>query len=136
MELIPNEHKDLLCRLVSKDGKIEMGIWPVMYGMRIRAGFLEPGCTHSLFYKLDYCAGADQLWMQQIYSLVKSILEHREVDTNAFNGFPAQIVKPMIKDFDCLMGLIRMAKNYNPANIIELPSIIDLRSKYFADNLL
>ena len=51
MKFIPAEDtEDIYQRLVSEDGKIEMGIYPVIFGYRVRAGYVG-----SMICQLDWC---------------------------------------------------------------------------------
>jgi hypothetical protein len=48
----------------------EIGIYPVMFGFRVRAGK-----TNSLGVDIDYCAGNDPVFLGQLLTTVMSILE-------------------------------------------------------------
>ncbi len=50
-----NDDLELFQRLVSEDGTIEMGIHPVIFGYRVRAGYVG-----NMFYELDWCGGDKQ----------------------------------------------------------------------------
>ena len=98
-----------------RDG-IEVGVYPVLFGYRIRAGVIGDGGVW-----LDYCAGNDLKEVENIYSLVISIMNNRIDEFNSmpgkldrerafytFNDFPRQQVKPMFNDFECFMKLSEM----------------------------
>ena len=89
-----------------RDG-IEVGVYPVLFGYRIRAGIIGDGAGC-----IDYCAGNDLKEVENIYSLVISIM-NKLMDEGIFLGvrdaayhiFPRQQVKPMFNDFECFMKL-------------------------------
>lgn len=77
-------------RLVSSGGDIEMGIYPTIFGYRVRAGYVGSG-----IYELDWCGGDDQKQVELLYSIMKNILEHK----GGFLGVPsASVIKPFYKD--------------------------------------
>jgi len=77
-------------RLVSEDGKIEMGIHPVLFGYRVRAGYIG-----DMAYKFDWCGGDDQSQVEMLYSIAKNVLEHK----NGFEGIPpCSKIKPFFND--------------------------------------
>jgi hypothetical protein len=58
-----------LCRAVSETGRWELGLVPMIYGVRVRAGLVgDGGCT------VDYCAGADRGVQTRLLALVHAIL--------------------------------------------------------------
>jgi hypothetical protein len=84
------EDNDLYQRLVSEDGKIEMGIYPVIFGYRVRAGY-----AGQMSYELDWCGGDDQTQVELLYSIMKNILEKN----NSFKGVPMNsTIKPFYND--------------------------------------
>ncbi len=117
-------------------GVIEVGITPMMYGYRIRAGVIGDGYCH-----LDYCAGPDHKEVETIYSLVLTILTKESGnimltgDANSFSNndiahamfkkFPIQRTKPMVNDNECYMKLIEMC---GPEVIsVKLPDLQSLK---------
>jgi len=90
MKFKPAEDNDIYQRLVSEDGKIEMGIYPVIFGYRVRAGY-----TNSQSYELDWCGGDKHENLELLYSIMKNILE----DKGNFIGLPAvSSIKPFYND--------------------------------------
>lgn len=140
---------NLICRKIAVvpyigEGTIEIGIYPVLYGFRIRAGFVgDMGCD------LDFCAGNKQKDAEDIYSLVLTILErklrklgaenatgrtikHRESRMIVFNDFPIQRTKPMYNDHECFMTLSEMC---GPDLIsIKLPDLGQEKLKYMLEH--
>lgn len=94
----PNDdHAGLTHRLVSENQLVHMGIWKVMFGHRVRAGFVDDKCGVSL----DWCGGANWKDVERLYSLAKAILEKRAEDRNCFAGLPGfSVVKPFVLDLD------------------------------------
>lgn len=90
LEAEDDNENHLYQRLVSEDGKIEMGIYPVMFGYRVRAGFVGNG-----IYELDWCGGDDQKQLELLYYIMKNILEYR----GSFTLIPpSSMVKPFYND--------------------------------------
>ncbi len=94
---------------------IEIGIYPVIYGYRVRAGVIGDGYVY-----LDYCAGADQKQVENIYSMVETIINSRmnmmkpDMSKNEKSGFifkvfPKQNRKPMFNDPECFVELAKLS---------------------------
>lgn len=100
----------LFQRLVSEDGKIEMGVYPVMFGFRVRAGYIG-----GMGFEMDWCGGADQGQVELLYSLAKNILENK----GHFKGIPERSnIKPFFNDqefVNCVNALVTQ-----PLEIIKL----------------
>lgn len=103
--MIPAEYINetyLFKRSVTEDGKYEVGIYPVMFGYRIRAGKVG-----QMYLNLDYCGGADPVMIRLIYNAVAQIIDDNIANGwDAFANFPKQYTKPMIKDPECLAQLL------------------------------
>jgi hypothetical protein len=118
---------------------LEIGVYPVMFGFRIRAGIVGEGWCH-----LDYCAGNDQKEVENIYSLCISIMNKRitefpfddqtsshDLAYVVFKDFPVQNVKPMFNDHPCFMTLAEMC---GPEIIsIKLPNLHAKKIKHVLD---
>lgn len=100
----------LFYRKVSQDGKIEIGVHPVLFGFRILAGYVG-----NDIYELNYCAGGSIKEIEKIYSIVLTILSNRS--EFHFDGFPRQIVKPMYNDTICENALIKMMSGLDPIKV-------------------
>lgn len=97
MKLLPAEdniEEMLTNRLVSEKGLVEVGVYRVLYGFRVRAGFVgEMGAT------LDWCAGGEWLNVERLYSLCVAILSTREENRSCFDGLPRfSSIKPFFND--------------------------------------
>lgn len=122
--------KQLFCRMVSENGKFEMGVHPVIFGMRLRAGYVDDdGCI------LDYCAGEKQDSIEVLYGLsLKMLSEIDEDDENTIKRLlPHSTIKPFFKDIDFLQWLINKAGG--KAYMHPLPPMDEIRTKMLG-NLL
>jgi hypothetical protein len=82
--------ENFVCRLVSEDGRIEMGIMPVLYGFRVRAGYVGDGCC-----PIGWCCGDSEVALMTAYSVLKLLLEKGI----AFDSMPSHSnIKPYFKD--------------------------------------
>lgn len=105
-----HDENNIYQRLVSEDGKIEMGIHPVMFGYRVRASFVGDGGCY-----LDWCGGDNQAQVELLYSIAKNILENK----GSFKGLPScSRIKPFYNDsefVDYINGLVT-----KPLEIVKL----------------
>lgn len=90
---------------------IEIGIAPMMYGYNIKAGIIGDNT-----YWLDYSAGVNPNEVEDLYSLIISIMNKRidelthtkdvrELAYLTFQDFPRQKTKPMCNDHECFMKI-------------------------------
>lgn len=102
----PTENLSML-RLVSAGGRWELGLWPVLFGVRVRAGVVgEMTCA------VDYCAGANVPDMLTLLHVVRRILEGFGEDVPAYvveRALPVQDLKPVFRDPVCWPALRRLA---------------------------
>lgn len=128
----------LFYRMESEDGKVEIGVYPTIYGFRVRAGIVGNG-----IYELDYCCGANITEIETVYSIVLSILSAREIPvglskielaSKAFENFPIQEVKPMHNDPDCLFTLNMMVVDL-PLISVKTPDVHKKKSEYLKNQL-
>lgn len=114
-----NTEAQLYQRLVSNDGTIEMGIYPVIFGYRVRAGYVD-----SMSFELDWCGGDDHSQVELLYSIAKNILEHK----NSFNGIPTfSKIKPFYKDEEFVTQIKSLVTK--PFEIVKLKPLILDRNK-------
>lgn len=90
MQFNPAEDNDLIHRLVSDCGTIEIGLYRVLFGYRVRAGY-----TNDMFYNIDWCGGGDNGQIELLYSIAKNILEHQG-NFKCLQSVSA--IKPFFKD--------------------------------------
>lgn len=112
-------------RLVSEDGKIEIGIYPVMFGYRVRAGFIDAFCS-----EIDWCGGADQTQVELLYSIAKNIIEHQGDFTNMLMSSE---IKPFYNDTEFTSHITSLTKA--PLEIIKLQPL-SVYKKKLMNNLL
>jgi len=109
----------LFHRHVSTDGTVEVGVYAVLFGFRVRAGMVG----HS-WCELDYCGGADQETVERIYSAVLATLETQERPN--WDVFPTQVRKPMGNDPECMQELETLAGKHKRIKIRPLGSIREI----------
>lgn len=113
MKFLPAEdgiEQGLYQRLVSEDGKIELGIHPVMYGYRVCAGY-----TKNQWYEIDWCGGSDHANVEMLYSIAKNILENK----GDFIGIPSRSnIKPFFNDVSFVGAINSLV--IKPLQIVKL----------------
>ncbi len=93
-----DHNNKLFCRRVSEGGTVEIGVYRVMYGYRVRAGFIG-----TLSCILDWCAGGNWIEVESLYTMCLHILESRTEDQSCFSGIPSHsTVKPYRNDHEFL----------------------------------
>ncbi len=119
--ILAEDSEDLYQRLVSEDGKIEMGIYPVMYGYRVRAGYVG-----SMVCELDWCGGDDQSQLELLYSICKNILESK----GNFSNIPIRSeIKPFYKDAQFVEAINSLTTK--PLEIVKLEPLYESKNKLF-----
>lgn len=108
----PNENFPLL-RFLSEDGGYEVGLMPVLYGVRVRAGRVGDS-----FVFIDYCAGADRDFQARLLGVIIDILETLPVGITpreVQDLMPGYDIRPIDKD-PCWPTLIELrdARKNNP----------------------
>lgn len=103
-------------RLGSESGLVEIFVYPVMFGFRVRAGFIGNRET-----ELDWCAGDDWSNVERLYSICKAILSQREESDECFSGLPrCSRVKPFFNDRDFTETVLRLAGDFEPIELEPL----------------
>jgi hypothetical protein len=100
MKFTPAEDDDsrtmMTHRLVSENQLIEIGVYRVAYGWRVRAGFVNASCC-----ELDWCGGSNWKDVERLYSLCYAVLEKIDESKSAFIGLPGSSrVKPFYHDLE------------------------------------
>jgi hypothetical protein len=93
-------------KLVSEGGEWELGLWSVMFGVRVRFGRTGAGGV-----ELDYCAGADPLFQMELLNAVHIILleiPETVTESELRRIFPDFHVKPINLDPYCWPEIQRM----------------------------
>lgn len=134
MKLIPTEDiPGLYNRLVSEDGTIEMGIYPVMFGFRVRAGRVDREKGFALTYDVDWCGGADEAQVQMLYAICRTILEKRNPQ-NAFDGIPgASKIKPFFKDSDFVDTVTKISGPIGSLPSITKQDLAEIKGKFLQE---
>lgn len=117
MKLIPAPNDNLnmiLHRLVSENELVEMGVYKVIYGWRVRAGFVgEPTVN------LDWCAGGNWSDVERLYSLCSAVLSNREENRKCFDGLPSHsLVKPFYLDLDFVKKISDEAGDFKLLSLV------------------
>jgi hypothetical protein len=93
-----DDNNKLFCRRVSEGGTVEIGVYRVMYGYRVRAGFVG-----DMSCRLDWCAGANWIEVESLYTMCLQILMGREESSSCFADIPpCSTVKPYRNDHEFL----------------------------------
>jgi hypothetical protein len=94
-------------RLVTPSGKWELGLWRVLFGVRVR--FSQVGSCGCV---LDYCAGDDALFQMELLEAVRTILKKVPEDTPQHviqDMFPGYHIKPINRDPQCWPAIQALA---------------------------
>ncbi len=104
-----------------------IGVVPVIYSYRIRAGF--EGADGE--YNLDYCAGNDQTMVKYLFNIILNVLRYKKGEP--FKGWPYQNIKPYFKDEENFPKLLKMLPKDDMVNV-EIPDVTEIRKYYFETN--
>lgn len=97
----------LMLRLT--DGVVEMGLCPVMYGWRVRAGWLEANGGPAMAYHCDWCCGDNPKLVMAMYRVMKIFLE-AGVDLTKLPTHSE--VKPLWKDRVFLNTIVKLGVDF------------------------
>lgn len=110
---LTSDNENLFHRRVSENNLVEVGLYKVMFGTRVRAGFVGSQCCN-----LDWCGGADPNNIQALYSFAIGILEKRPESKRCFDGIPSiSQIKPFVKDFHFLKTLYELCPDVKKIEI-------------------
>ena len=99
--------EDLFLRVVDETNTIQVGIYPVLFGYRVRAGRVDD----KWGVNLDWCCGADFEFILWLYRACITLLSSREPDT-CFDGLPPiSQIKPAFNDKDFMVQIITLLKD-------------------------
>jgi hypothetical protein len=102
----PNENF-ALARFVSKEGRWELGLRPMLFGVRASLG-----AVGAFGPCVDYCAGAkfeDQVTLLSALLTILENLPEEMTEKEMRNFFPEQRVRPMYNDPECWAKLSTLA---------------------------
>lgn len=119
------DDENYIASMIDKEKNVVLGIYPVIYGMRVVAGFAGDN-----YYRCTWCCALNQEMMHWAYSALKAIIDQREPGEDVFQGIPPHSdSKPFMLDGMFLMTVSKMADAPN-FEILELPPVLELRRRY------
>lgn len=103
-------------------GSIELGFFPTIYGVRVRAGYIN-----SATCNIDWCCGDQAEVIRFLFNKCLAILSLSE-EANAFKDVPSHSnIKPAIFDKDFLKIIESLPqKNLN----LLVPTIYEIRAQW------
>lgn len=106
------ETRDLKSRL--SNGHIEIGLYPVIYGFRVRVSVIGDS-----FCQLDLCGGNNLAMIDLLYNGCRKIIDGqiRENGHANFKEFPIQHRKPFFKDTNFLKEFCNLILKYQEHDI-------------------
>lgn len=119
--------ENFIFREISENEIVEIGVYPVLFGFRVRAGFIK-----NDFFHIDWCCGNNQFVIERMFTILKLILEKREEDAYCFRLLlPNSKIKPFYNDPDFVIWLSK----YIPENLKEqkLPDLHILKNELFKE---
>lgn len=121
-----NTESCIYCRMLSENNVVEIGIYPVMYGYRVRAGFV----SDPVWSMIDYCGGNDQVNVEILYGAVLKLLENR-TEQNPFIGLHANNrIKPFYRDEQFMKWLFNEADSFR---LKCLPPLEEVRIQFMKE---
>ncbi len=103
-------------RRISENGIVQIVVYPVMYGHRVRIGF----CSDPWFYHLDWCGGGNWKDVERLYSIALGILSLREETENCFDDLPTKSsIKPFYLDDDFIKIITEKAGDFQLIELIK-----------------
>lgn len=124
---LTDDTENLICRRVSPDGLVEMGVFPVLFGFRVRAGWT----ADRLMCQWDWCAGDGDDQLRALYGQCLNLLTHYYVpgeQPSVFDRFPeTSEVKPWYRDLEFSRRLRECL--VTPVTYIYLPRTGEIRRR-------
>lgn len=125
LKRVPDDIKNaMFFRHETEDGQWEVGIYPVIFGFRIRAG--EVG---SPTVRLDMCIADSWLNMRSIFPIVCKIIEERGRVPD-IHEWPHAKIRPVWKDDDFMAQLVLMSRDPESLDEYDIPNFRDIRESY------
>lgn len=127
------DDENLICRSVSADGRIHVGLYRVLFGWRVRGGWVNDKWGVAL----DWCCGADHGAIYMGYKLMLAAIQSSADCENPFEALPASSeFKPFTHDKEMFFKAVREIKPgvFSQLNDFSLPTLIELdlrRTKQF-----
>ena len=120
MVLKPSEDIEGMSHILySGNAVVFMGVYRVMYGWRVRAGFVR---DINRFCILDWCGGGVWKDVERLYSICRAILLQAREDTDCFRGLPTvSLVKPFFRDMDFVRIVGQAAGDFELIELQQTP---------------
>lgn len=121
-------------RHISENGLIELGIYPTIFGYRVRSGFIAEKPEYNVLC-IDWCGGSNYNDVSLLFNFAYKILSLRTSDKNAFKDIPVfSKVKPYIKDAEFLSTIIELAEE-SDVHHIKIPDLTEIRKSSIEYNI-
>lgn len=111
---------------INDSSSIVVGLWPTIFGMRVRSGWLNRSC-----YMIDWCCGDQDSTIKFGYSLCLAILNARLTlpPEEIFTGILlCSLIKPFPPDQEFLDITLKFEQKPTPNE--DIPSFQELRQRY------
>jgi len=119
---------NLICRQVMDD--IEIGVYPVLYGYRVRAGQIG-----DLACVADWCCAGSHGTLQWAYGFLKHVLQKNAELGDPWRDIPrTSQTKPIIIDPEFLRQLAELRSRYGRATSVELPELKEIQNRWIAQH--
>jgi hypothetical protein len=119
-EIVKTDIKDgIFYREVCAERKVEICVYRVMYGYRVRVGYVGDQC-----YYLDYCAGAQHERVEELFARVKHVLSNYEPEQLGIIRWPNQNTKPIFNDALCYDQLSSISADYEEMDIPSFSTML------------
>lgn len=116
-----NTENSLFFRHETEDGQWEVCLYPVMFGVRIRAGRVgDPWC------RADICMGNNQDMASVFFPIVCAIIEERGHCPEA-SEWPSYEIRPVWRDTAYLQKLFDMLEDPGKVERYDVPDIEAIR---------
>jgi len=113
----PDDRRNLLFhRMVSEHGLVEVGIHPVLFGYRVKAGFVGSGWS-----EIEWCAGGNAAVVSGLRQACLHILSTRSEHRECFAVIPRMTeVKPFFRDMEFMQWLVIVSEGMTPGRPLDL----------------
>lgn len=104
-------------RQLSENGRWEIGLYPVLYGTRVRAGIAGSPCC-----VIDLCAGPTEKGQELLYSRILKILSRlpEEISEGEVSRMiPEHSVKPVLNDMGFMLRLVELSESELPRMVAK-----------------
>ncbi len=122
------DDENLICRSVSVDGRIHVGLYRVLFGWRVRGGWVK----NKLSVELDWCCGDDHRTIIIGYKLMLAVLQAAITREDPFWMVPqCSEIKPFNRDTRFFVQLLNQAEHdiLEQLQELELPDFSELNDR-------